>query len=201
MAENKIVYGLSNVYYAVATIAADGSATYGTPVAIPGAVNLAMDANGERQVFHADNIEYWVDPGNNGYSGTLEIANVPESFETDVLAFADDSKNVRYEDQNAAAVHFALLFQFEGDQKAVKHVLYNNTVSRPGLNGATKEDNITPQTTTLNLEARSIYVAALNKWIPKSKTTDSTDATTYAGWNSDVHIPTAATTGGGTGTT
>ena len=56
---NKIKYGLRSVYYAKATPATNGSLTYATPVAIPGAVNLSMEPQGETSPFYADNIVYY----------------------------------------------------------------------------------------------------------------------------------------------
>ena len=54
---NKIKFGIKGCYYAVATIAANNSATYGTPVALPGAVNLSLSPQGETNSFYADNID------------------------------------------------------------------------------------------------------------------------------------------------
>lgn len=190
--ENKIKYGLKNVYYAVATIATDGSATFGTPVAFPGAVSLSLSAEGERSPFYADNIEYWVGSANNGYSGSLEMARLTDDFKKDVLGYVEDSKHVVYEDANAQAIHFALIFQFEGDQNATRHVLYNCTCGRPEVSGSTKNETIEPQTESVDISAKTIYVAALDKYLVKSETTKDTAAADYASFITAVYIPTAS---------
>ena len=188
---NKIKYGLKNVHYAVATIAADGSATFDTPVAFPGAVALTLDAEGDRTPFYADNIEYWVGSANNGYSGSLEMARLTDSFKKDILGYVEDSKHVVYEDADAQAIHFALIFQFEGDQNATRHVLYNCTCGRPEVSGSTKNETIEPQTETVDLSAKSIYVAALDAYLVKSETTKDTADADYESFTTAVYIPTA----------
>lgn len=187
---NKIKYGLKNVYYAVATIAADGSATYDTPVAFPGAVSLSLDPQGENTPFYADNIVYWVGVANTGYEGDLEIARVTDDFKKDVLGYQTDNKGVLVEDANANAVHFALLFQFEGDVKATRHVMYNCTATRPGANGSTKEDTVEPETESVTITATTIYNASYDTDIVKAETNEATDTTTYSGWFEAVYTPT-----------
>lgn len=190
---NKIKYGLKNVFYAICTLAADGTATYDTPVAFPGAVSLSMEPQGEPTPFYADNIVYYVGNANNGYQGDLEMAKITDAFKTDVLGYIEDGKGVLIEDLNAEAVHFALLFQFEGDVKATRHILYNCTATRPAANGTTKEDSVTPETETTTITATSIYDSTLQKDIVKAETNTETDTTTYNGWNSAVYVPTAPT--------
>ena len=191
---NKIKYGLKNVYYAVGTPGSNNTMTYDTPVAIPGAVNLSLDPQGDSTPFYADNIVYYQGTANTGYEGDLEIALIPDSFKTDVLGFITDGKDVLVEDAEAATVHFALLFQFEGDSKATKHVLYNCTAARPTVAGATKEASIEPQTETLSITATTVYFSTVDTEVVKAEANEDSDSTTYAGWTSAVYTPIAPST-------
>ena len=178
MAENKIKYGLESVYYAVATIATTGSATYGTPVALPGAVNLSLAPQGDTTKFYADNIAYWTGVSNSGYEGDLEVARLTEAFKTDILGYKLDDKDVLIEDANAVPTHFALLFQFEGDQKATRHVMYNCVATRPDATGSTKNESVEPQTETVTISCSSIYVSSLGSGmdIVKGESAASTES-------------------------
>ena len=187
---NKIKYGIKNVYFAVATIASNGSATYSTPKALPGAVSLSLDPQGDTNKFYADNIVYYTSVANNGYEGDLEVAKLNDDFLKDILGYAADTNGVLYEDANAPVVHFALMFQFEGDTHARRHVLYNCTCNRPSVSGSTKEDSIEPQTETVTITATTVYNATLNKDVVKASVTP-TESTEYNGWNNAVYIVTS----------
>ena len=188
MAENKVGYGLSKLYYAIATIDDSAhTATYGSPKAFPGAVSLNLDAQGDRVIKRADNVDYWIGNANNGYEGDLEVARVSDAFLKDILGEVDDDNGVQVELKDVEAVHFALMFQFEGDKRGTRHVLYNCTASRPAVAGQTTEETIDPQNETVSIKASSIYNAALGKEVVKAKTNENTDATTYDGWYSNVY--------------
>ena len=187
---NKIKYGIKNCYYAVATIATNGSATYSTPVALPGAVSISLSAEGDTTPFYADNITYFTSVANNGYSGDLELAKVPTSFLTDCLGYIEDGNDVLVEDAGANPAHFALMFQFEGDVNAKRTVMYNCVASRPEVSGSTKTESIEPQTETISITATTIYNAALNKDIVKASCTE-TETTAYSSWLSSVYVTTS----------
>jgi phi13 family phage major tail protein len=126
---------------------------------------------------------------NNGYEGDVTLAMTPDSFKKDVLGYVEDTKKVLVEDADAEPAHFALLFQFEGDSKAIRRVLYNCVAGRPTDNGNTKEENVSPETDQLSLTATTIYNASLDKNVVKAECNDTTDADVYAGWFTNVYIP------------
>lgn len=180
---NKIKYGLRNVYYAVATEGAGGALTYGTPVRIPGAVNLSISPEGESEPFYADDIIYYQSQSNNGYTGSLEVALLPDSFYTDILGETTDNSDVVSEYANAVTKEFALLFEFQGDVNATRHCLYRCTASRPEIASATKEAGITPQTETLDITV----MPRINDQLTKRKCLATSAA--YTNWFTQVYEP------------
>ena len=184
---NKIKYGLSQVFYAKATISTAGTATYGTPVAIPGAVNLTLDAESETSPFYADNIVYYTSVSNNGYSGSLEVALIPDSFLADIFGDVTATNGLVYEKADIEPAHFALLFQFEGDTSKTRHVFYNCVATRPSVSSSTKEASVTPVTETMNITANSIYNSAVSASVVKGKADYATTA--YSSWYTAVVQP------------
>ena len=105
--KNKVKFNICNVHYALLTLETDGAVSFGTPVAMPGAVSLSLDPNGEPSNFYADGYAYYTVSNNMGYEGDLELAMVPESFRTDVLKEALDENKVLLENANAETENFA----------------------------------------------------------------------------------------------
>ena len=182
---NKVKFNLKNAHYALLTLGEDGSPTYAAPVPMPGSVSISLDANGEPENFYADGVAYYVINNNMGYDGDLELAMIPESFRTDVLREELDNKGVLIENADAELAAFALLFEFDGDPKHIRHVLYNCSASRPSIESETKEDTIEPGTETL-----SITADPRSDGLVKARTGDTTDAGTYANWYKAVYTPT-----------
>ena len=181
---NKVKYNLKNTHYALLNIAEDGTVSYGTPTPMPGSVSISLDANGEPENFYADGVAYYVINNNMGYDGDLELAMIPESFRTEALKEQLDDNGVLIENADVELASFALLFEFDGDKKHIRHDLYNCAASRPGIEGKTNEESREVQTETLAIKA-----TPLANGMVKAKTGNTTDATVYADWYKAVYMP------------
>ncbi|WP_330667013.1 major tail protein [Mogibacterium diversum] len=82
----------------------------------------------------------------------MELALIPEWFRTEILKEELDKNGVLIESSNVTSMEkFTLLFEFDGDVRGIRHVLYNCTASRPSIESETREG-------LLNLERRNFLL-------------------------------------------
>ena len=146
---NKVKFGISNLHIAKITGEEGGKLTYDTPFAVPGAVSLSADPEGETTPFYADNITYYIATSNQGYTGDLEIAMAVEKILTDILGQQKDKNGAIIESSDDINSPFALMGEIEGDIHKRRFIYYNCTLARPSTEMNTKEESLEPQTDTL----------------------------------------------------
>lgn len=180
MAENKVRFNLKNVHYAVLTLGT--TPTYATPVAVPGAVSLDLSAEGEASPFYADGIVYYNSIANNGYSGTLEMARIPDQMMQDIwLDTIGSTSKVLTESAASQPKSFALMFQVDGDADEELYVLYNVSGLRPNIGSQTNEESKEPQTQSTDITAIPLPDGRV-----MARTTNATPSATKTAWFSTV---------------
>ncbi len=193
MAESKVRFGLKNVYYAVLT---EGSANaWANPVAIPGAVNLTLDPNVSSTDFYADNVTYYKTFANNGYTGSLEVARVPDQMLEDIWGMEkEETSNILYEKSGVKPKPFALLFQVDGDEDDELNVLYRVLpAGKPGAGSQTTQEEADPATQSFDISALPLVTGSAGQLgLIKGRTSYDTPAATKAAWFTAVQVPTEA---------
>lgn len=181
--KNKVRYALAKCAYAPATVNESTKAvTYTTPVVMPGAASIALSPEGELMIFRADGGEYVVGRDNDGYAGDLELARVPESFESDCFGATVNTDGTVTESVTDQSKPFALIFEFQGDAKAIRHCLYLCYASKlPAIDGE-NPDKRTVKTDKFSLRA----IPRPDNGKVKHKTGDATTDTVYNGWYAAV---------------
>lgn len=187
--DNKVVFGLKNVHYATFS-EENGVIAYDIPKPIPGGVELSLEPRGDMVEFYADDMLYYSAPNNQGYDGTLSIANIPESFAIDCLGEEKNADGLLVEKTTANPKPFALLFEFDGDVKATRHVLFSCKANRPTVSSSTKTDSVEPNANELTFVASP---RSTDRTV-KTKTTSTTPDAVYNNWYTAVYNPDADTT-------
>ncbi|MDC2863866.1 major tail protein [Bacillus sp. BP-3] len=190
MNENKVTFGLKNVHYATYEVK-DSLVTFGSLIKMPGAVELTFDPRGDLIEFYADDMLYYSASNNQGYDGTLNIATIPEQFAIDALGEQLDAEDgVLNELADAKTKPFALLFEFDGDVNATRHVMYNCSASRPTLASKSKTNSAEPNTNELKFVSSPIELNG--RRMVKTKTTSKTTQAIYDNWYKKVYVKTPA---------
>lgn len=185
--ENKVTYGLENAHYAKLTFGEDGVPTFAAPVPLAGSVEFTMDPETNSVEFAADNdSQYFTEDENNGYSGTLTIANMPLSFRQDILGeVINVTDGTITELADAKFSPFALLFQFDGDKTKTRHLIYYCNGSRATVSSKTGKDISGVE---LPFKAKQLTVGG--KKLVKTQTT-SEESTKYVNWFQSVYLEVA----------
>ena len=110
---------------------------------------------------------YYAASNNQGYDGTLSIATIPEQFAIDALGEeVDEEDGVLNELADAKGKSFALLFEFDGDVRATRHVMFNCSASRPTLASKTKTNSAEPNTNELKFVS-VLLILMENVWLKR----------------------------------
>lgn len=181
---NKIKYGLKNVYRAPVTEGEDGAITYGTPVAMKGAVSLSVSPDITRTPVPADDdAEYAVMTEDNGYTGDIEFQILTDADRVALFGSKINTDGVLIESKDDTPKPTALLFEFDGDVNKTRHVLYNCLCTKPNVESETGKTN---KTDKCSFTARP----AKDTGCIKAKVENTTEgATKYNGWFSEVYLP------------
>lgn len=180
--KNKVEFGLRNLYYAIVTEGDEGTLSFGTPKKWPGAVSLTMDKSGDMVRFKADDIDYYTSPNNQGYEGSVTVALVPDEVRQEVLGEKKTEGGVMIENADAKVKRVALMFEFQGDAKATRHLMYYCSMDRPSVASTTK-DSGEPNTTELAVVASP----RPDNNVVKAKTTEEVSSDIYNNWFTKVY--------------
>lgn len=178
-AKNKVKFNLKNVH--IAPIKKD-TGEYDEIFALPGAVSLTLDAQGDIEKFYADGVIYYQSAPNNGYEGSLEIAMITDEFREKIFGEKPNDEKVQIENVDTQFNDFALGFQVDGDQHNNLFWYFNCTATRPSTSATTLEDSKTPQTDTLNISCAPDKEGNI-----RAKTTDETDESIRTKWFTEVY--------------
>ena len=146
---NKVEFGISELHIGTYTVAADGTATLGTPYHQAGAVSFSPEENSEQNTFYADNIAYWSGYSGGSIEGDLEVAMFDDEFKTQFLGYRALTNGGLANVKNATKPNVFIAFQVEGDAESRRVILYNCSLGAITREYATIEDSKEPATETL----------------------------------------------------
>lgn len=178
-----VKFGVRNVHIAK-ILSTDGTTTYDTIKSFPGAVSITLEIAGGVTSFYADDRVYYQVSSNQGYTGSMEMALIPDWFSQDILNNIMDSDNVLVENADNQPSAFALMCETQTDTDPIKFVFYNVLPDRAGITMTTKTDSSEPTTSTLNITCSP----DANTGDIYARTSAETSQSILNNWYTSVHV-------------
>lgn len=189
MSQNKVTFGLRNVHIAFKDESAVDQPAWETPIKVPGAVRWSPEVQGDSNTFYADDTDYFVITANNGYTGELEMANVPDEVLAEMLGWQIDDNGMLVELSDAIPKRFAIMGEVQGDKRSRRFVYYDCQATRPAKERTTKGESIEPNTDVLSMNVSPIEVDG--RMIVKGDIELSdTNAAAFNSFFTSVYLPT-----------
>lgn len=189
MSQNKVTFGLEKVHIAFFDDTNPTQPAWETPVHIPGAVRWTPTVVGDTTTHYADNTAYFTVTVNDGYTGELELTNVPDDILAEMLGWEIDDNGMIVEVADALPKRFALMGQVQGDKRNRRFVYYDCIASRPAKERATKNQSLQVATDVLNLTITPIEIGG-KKIVKGDLELSSTNATVFNNFFTAVYTPT-----------
>lgn len=146
---NKVVFGVSNLHIGLYNVASDGTVTLGTPMHVPGTVNISLEPESDENTFYADNIAYYSSYSDNGLSGEIENAFFSDEFKTTFMNYVQLADGGIGQVKGVQNKPVYIMFESDGDAEKRRGILYNCSLGQINREYATVEDSVEPQTATL----------------------------------------------------
>jgi len=151
---DKVLFGLKNVYYAVARMSGS-TVAYDSPTAFSsdgaGAVSIALSPRGETFEKYADDVLWFADAVNQGYEGDLVMTTISPNFAKDIMGYIEDSNGALIEKADAVYKNFALGFEVQGNENPKRTWYYYCTIARPNDEANTKEATMSTNDKTMSI--------------------------------------------------
>ena len=181
-ATQKIRIGFQDVYYSLITVSTSGTYSYATPKQLLGGRSLSLSPTGTNTGWNADNDPmYWVNHGDPGYDGTLNVASISDDFMKDCLGYVADTNGALYLPAQPTYGQFALLWQQDGDTANTRWCLYNCSCTGTGHEAQTgKAEDPTEYQIPITARERT------DTHIVEAKLTDD-GSSNYTNWFSTVY--------------
>lgn len=151
MANNKVLFGFSDLYIGTYEVGAGGTVTLGTPYHQAGAVGFSPEMSDDRNDFWADNIAYYSNFSDAPIEGDLEVAMFDDAFKTQFLGYKALTNGGLANVKNVVKPNVYIAFQVEGDAESRRVILYNCSLGAIVREYSTIEENKEPITETLGV--------------------------------------------------